>query len=120
MLPACCRVKRDMNWVIRISCTSDAAEHKYIEECGAANFFGIKEWQVYHAEIAFGFAVDYQHEPSSDCARYGFRVVEERHIPVEELATFRGVRRAERLRLSPLSDIFTICRPKNRMITATR
>ena len=66
----------------------DAAEHKYIEECGAANFFGIKDGTYITPKSTFGLAVDYQHEPSSDCTRYGSEVVEERHIPVEEFESF--------------------------------
>ncbi len=69
MRPACCRAKKGHKMGYSNIMYLDAAEHKYIEECGACNFFGIKRWQIYHSEIPFGFAVDYQHEPSSDCTR---------------------------------------------------
>ena len=90
----------------------DAAEHKYIEECGAANFFGIKEGKYITPKspsvlpsITNMSLRQLGGDMGLDCRGTAYSVV-------EELATFRGVRACERLPLSPLSGLFTTCRPK--------
>ena len=65
----------------------DAVEHKYIEECGAANFFGIKEGK---------YVTPDSHSVLPSITNMSLRTlaedlglkVENRPIPVEELATF--------------------------------
>ena len=51
----------------------DAAEHKYIEECGAANFFGIKDGKYITPKSPSVFAFVTNKELfNPDCTRYGF------------------------------------------------
>lgn len=65
----------------------DAAEHKYIEECGAANFFGIKNGK-YITPKSMSVLPSITNKSLRQLARdMGFEV-EDRQIPVEELATF--------------------------------
>lgn len=65
----------------------DAAEHKYIEECGAANFFGIKDGK-YITPKSPSVLPSITNMSLRQLARDMGLTVEERHIPVEELATF--------------------------------
>lgn len=65
----------------------DAAEHKYIEECGAANFFGIKEGK-YITPKSPSVLPSITNKSLRQLAQDMGLVVEERHIPVEELSTF--------------------------------
>ena len=65
----------------------DAAEHKYIEECGAANFFGIKEGK-YITPKSNSVLPSITNKSLRQLARDMGLEVEDRKIPVEELATF--------------------------------
>ena len=65
----------------------DAAEHKYIEECGAANFFGIKDGK-YITPKSPSVLPSITNMSLRQIARDMGLEVEERHIPVEELETF--------------------------------
>ena len=65
----------------------DAAEHKYIEECGAANFFGIKDGK-YITPKSPSVLPSITNMSLRQIARDMGLVVEERHIPVEELESF--------------------------------
>ena len=65
----------------------DAAEHKYIEECGAANFFGIKEGK-YITPKSTSVLPSITNKSLRQLARDMGLEVEDRKIPVEELATF--------------------------------
>ena len=65
----------------------DAAEHKYIEECGAANFFGIKD-RKYITPKSPSVLPSITNMSLRQIARDMGLEVEERHIPVEELETF--------------------------------
>ena len=65
----------------------DAAEHKYIEECGAANFFGIKQGK-YVTPKSPSVLPSITNKSLRQLARDMGLEVEERHIPVEELSTF--------------------------------
>jgi len=65
----------------------DAAEHKYIEECGAANFFGIKEGK-YITPKSPSVLPSITNKSLRQLAMDMGLTVEERHIPVEELPTF--------------------------------
>lgn len=65
----------------------DAAEHKYIEECGAANFFGIKEGK-YITPKSPSVLPSITNKSLRQLAKDMGLAVEERYIPVEELATF--------------------------------
>ncbi len=66
----------------------DAAEHKYIEECGAANFFGIKD-NTYVTPESPSILHSITNMSLRDLAskEYGLKI-EQRHIPIEELSTF--------------------------------
>lgn len=65
----------------------DAAEHKYIEECGAANFFGIKQGK-YITPKSSSVLPSITNKSLRQLARDMGLEVEERRIPVEELETF--------------------------------
>ncbi len=65
----------------------DAAEHKYIEECGAANFFGIKEGK-YITPKSMSVLPSITNKSLRQLAHDMGLEVEERHIPVEELPSF--------------------------------
>ncbi|MDE6622916.1 MAG: branched-chain amino acid aminotransferase [Alistipes sp.] len=65
----------------------DAAEHKYIEECGAANFFGIKEGK-YITPKSPSVLPSITNKSLRQLAADMGLTIEERHIPVEELPTF--------------------------------
>ena len=65
----------------------DAAEHKYIEECGAANFFGIKDGK-YITPKSQSVLPSITNKSLRQLAKDMGLEVEERHIPVEELPTF--------------------------------
>ena len=65
----------------------DAAEHKYIEECGAANFFGIKDGK-YITPKSTSVLPSITNKSLRQLARDMGLEVEDRQIPVEELADF--------------------------------
>ncbi|MFI3328036.1 MAG: branched-chain amino acid aminotransferase [Rikenellaceae bacterium] len=65
----------------------DAAEHKYIEECGAANFFGIKDGKYITPESP-SILPSITNMSLRTLAEDMGLVVEKRPIPVEELSTF--------------------------------
>lgn len=65
----------------------DAAEHKYIEECGAANFFGIKEGK-YITPKSPSVLPSITNKSLRQLAMDMGLTVEERHISVEELPSF--------------------------------
>lgn len=65
----------------------DAAEKKYIDECGAANFFGIKS-NTYVTPKSSSILPSITNKSLMVLAEDMGMTVERRHIPVEELATF--------------------------------
>ncbi len=65
----------------------DAAEKKYIDECGAANFFGIKN-NTYVTPKSSSILPSITNKSLMVLAEDMGMTVERRHIPVEELATF--------------------------------
>lgn len=65
----------------------DAAEHKYIEECGAANFFGIKEGKYITPKSPSILPSITNMSLRQIASDMGF-VVEERPVLLEELASF--------------------------------
>ena len=65
----------------------DAAEHKYIEECGACNFFGIKDGK-YITPKSQSVLPSITNKSLRQLAKDMGLEVEDRHIPVEELSTF--------------------------------
>lgn len=65
----------------------DAAEHKYIEECGAANFFGIRDG-LYVTPKSPSILPSITNKSLRQLAEDMGLKVEERHIPVEELGLF--------------------------------
>ena len=65
----------------------DATEHKYIEECGAANFFGIKDGK-YITPKSPSILPSITNKSLRTLAEDMGLIVEERPVPVEELASF--------------------------------
>lgn len=65
----------------------DAAEHRYVEECGAANFFGIKD-NTYVTPKSPSILPSITNKSLRELAASMGMRVEERPIPVEELPTF--------------------------------
>ena len=65
----------------------DAAEHKYIEECGACNFFAIKEGK-YITPNSSSVLPSITTKSLRQLARDMGLDVEDRLIPVEEIRTF--------------------------------
>lgn len=65
----------------------DAAEHKYIEECGAANFFGVKNG-TYVTPKSPSILPSITNKSLRQLAQDMGLKIEERPIAVEELATF--------------------------------
>ena len=65
----------------------DAAEHKYIEECGAANFFGIKDGK-YITPKSPSILPSITNMSLRTLAEDMGLEVEQRPVPVEELASF--------------------------------
>ena len=65
----------------------DAKEKKYIDECGAANFFGIKN-NTYVTPESSSILPSITNKSLMVLAEDLGMTVERRHIPVEELATF--------------------------------
>lgn len=65
----------------------DAAEHKYIEECGAANFFGIRQGK-YITPKSPSILPSITNKSLRQIAQDLGLTVEERPVPLEELGTF--------------------------------
>lgn len=65
----------------------DAAEHKYIEECGAANFFGIRDGK-YITPKSPSILPSITNKSLRQIAADMGLTVEERPVPVEELRSF--------------------------------
>ena len=67
----------------------DAREKKYIDECGAANFFGIKN-NTYVTPESSSILPSITNKSLMTLAEDLGMTVERRHVAVEELATFEG------------------------------
>lgn len=65
----------------------DAKEKKYIDECGAANFFGIKD-NTYITPKSTSILPSITNKSLMTLAEEIGLKVEQRHVPVEELSTF--------------------------------
>jgi len=65
----------------------DAKEKKYIDECGAANFFGIKN-NTYVTPQSSSILPSITNKSLMVLAKDLGMKVEQRHVPVEELSTF--------------------------------
>lgn len=65
----------------------DASEHKYIEECGAANFFGIRDGKYITPEST-SVLPSITNKSLRRLAEDMGLTVEQRRVPVEELAAF--------------------------------
>lgn len=87
----------------------DAAEHKYIEECGACNFFGIKEGK-YITPKSSSVLPSITNKSLRQLARDMGLEVEDRLIPVEELRTFEECGGCGTAAVISLSGRFSICR----------
>ena len=68
----------------------DPKEKKYLDECGAANFFGIKN-NTYVTPFSPSILPSITNMSLRDLAEDLGLKVERRHIPVEELGTFEEV-----------------------------
>jgi branched-chain amino acid aminotransferase, group II len=68
----------------------DAKEHKYIDEAGAANFFGVKN-NTYCTPESTSILPSITNMSLCQIAKDMGMTVERRHIPVEELSTFEEV-----------------------------
>lgn len=87
MQPALCRASTDDELGYASIMYLDATEHKYIEECGAANFFGIKN-NTYITPKSNSVLPSITNKSLRQLAQDLGLKVEERHIPVDELPTF--------------------------------
>ena len=86
----------------------DATEHKYIEECGAANFFGIKDGK-YITPKSPSILPSITNKSLRALAEDMGLVVEERPVPVEELASFEEAGACGTAAvISPIGYIFDI------------
>ncbi|MGN1257447.1 MAG: aminotransferase class IV, partial [Candidatus Limisoma sp.] len=65
----------------------DAREKKYMDECGAANFFGIKN-STYITPLSTSILPSITNKSLIQLAEDMGMTVERRHVPEEELATF--------------------------------
>ena len=65
----------------------DAREKKYMDECGAANFFGIKN-NTYITPLSTSILPSITNKSLIQLAEDMGMTVERRHVPEEELATF--------------------------------
>lgn len=65
----------------------DAKEKKYIDECGAANFFGIKD-NTYVTPLSTSILPSITNDSLQQVAADMGMKIERRQIPIEELATF--------------------------------
>ncbi len=86
----------------------DATEHKYIEECGAANFFGIKDGK-YITPKSPSILPSITNKSLRTLAEDMGLTVEERPVPVEELASFEEAGACGTAAvISPIGYIFDI------------
>ena len=86
----------------------DAAEHKYIEECGAANFFGIKDGK-YITPKSPSILPSITNKSLRTLAEDMGLQVEERPVPVSELASFEEAGACGTAAvISPIGYIFDI------------
>ena len=86
----------------------DAVEHKYIEECGAANFFGIKDGK-YITPKSPSILPSITNKSLRTLAEDMGLTVEERPVPVEELASFEEAGACGTAAvISPIGYIFDI------------
>ena len=65
----------------------DSKEKKYVDECGAANFFGIKN-NTYITPLSTSILPSITNKSLIQLAEDMGMTVERRHVPEEELATF--------------------------------
>lgn len=86
----------------------DAVEHNYIEECGAANFFGIKEGR-YITPKSPSILPSITNKSLRTLAENMGLIVEERPVPVSELASFDEAGACGTAAvISPIGSIFDI------------
>ena len=84
----------------------DAAEHKYLEECGAANFFGIKEGK-YITPKSGSILPSITNKSLREVARDLGLEVEDRRVAVEELSSFEECGACGTAAvISPIGEIF--------------
>lgn len=83
----------------------DPKEKKYIDECGAANFFGIKD-NRYITPASESILPSITNKSLRQLARDLGMTVEERHVPVEELDSFEEIAACGTAAVcSPVSEI---------------
>ena len=95
----------------------DAKEKKYIDECGAANFFGIKD-NTYITPKSTSILPSITNKSLMQLAEDMGMTVERRQIPEEELATFEEAGHAGRLRSSAPSSVSMIWKTRRAILSA--
>lgn len=97
----------------------DAAEHKYIEECGACNFFGIKDGK-YITPKSSSVLPSITNMSLRQLARDMGLEVEDRKIPVEELASFEECGGCGTAAVISLSALSMTCRRRKPTLIVIR
>ena len=95
----------------------DAKEKKYIDECGAANFFGIKN-NTYVTPKSTSILPSITNKSLMQLAEDMGMTVERRQIPEEELATSKRPGHAGRLRSSAPSSVSMIWKTRRAILSA--
>ena len=83
-------VRKPMSWDIPSCSTSTPKRKKYIDECGAANFFGIKD-NTYITPASESILPSITNKSIRQLAEDLGLKVEQRHVPLEELSTFEEI-----------------------------
>ncbi len=94
-------------------------EKNYIDQCGAANFFGIKD-NTYITPASESILPSITNKSLRQLARDLGMKVEERHVPLEELDTFEEIAACGTAAVcSPVSEIDDLDTGKKYVISAT-
>lgn len=97
----------------------DPKEKKYIDECGAANFFGIKG-NSYVTPASESILPSITNKSLRQLAKDMGMTVEERHVPLEELASFEEIAACGTAAVcSPVSEIDDLDTGDKYIISAT-
>ncbi len=96
----------------------DPKEKKYIDECGAANFFGVKD-NRYITPASESILPSITNKSLRQLAKDMGLIVEERHVPLEELDTFEEIAACGTAAVcSPVSEIDDLDTGKKYVISA--
>lgn len=95
----------------------DPKEKKYIDECGAANFFGVKD-NVYVTPASDSILPSITNKSLRQLAEDMGMKVEQRHVPVEELDSFQEIAACGTAAVcSPVSEIHDLDTGKKYIIS---